>query len=91
MTAIEIYKYINDNGIDYRWQENSDNHNEPDIIIFPFTFQMDEFYKLIKDYGRDEGIKCILMNGYFAIYMYDICDYYDINIEEVFGKQEIEN
>lgn len=81
MTELELYKYINDNNIEWHRQ---DNDGTPDIIIFPLTFQIDEFVKLVKGYASDDGIECRLKDGYFAFWMQDICDYYGIDIDKVF-------
>ena len=35
MTELELYKYINDNSIEWHRQ---DNDGTPDIIMFPLTF-----------------------------------------------------
>lgn len=90
MTELELYKYINDNNIEWhRWHRHLDNrHSVADIIIFPYIFQIDEFAKLIKDYTSDEGMECYLKDGYFAFWMRDLCDYYDIDIDKVFCGDE---
>ena len=50
---------------------------------------MDDFSKLIKNYNFDDGgLECRLMDGYFAIWMKDICEYFGIELEDVFGKDE---
>ncbi|MCT4263414.1 hypothetical protein HZP32_14950 [Elizabethkingia anophelis] len=85
MTELELYKYINDNNIDYRWQLNE--NEQEDVIIFPYTFQIDDFYKLIKsDTDFEHGVEMKLMDGYFSVYMSDICDYVGIELERVFEK-----
>lgn len=81
MTELELYKYINDNNIEWH---REDNDGTSDIIIFPYTFQIDEFIELVKDYTGDGGIECRLMNGYFAIWMNDLCEYFGVEINNVF-------
>ena len=85
MTELELYKYVNDNGIEWH---RRDNDGTPDVVIFPLIFQVDEFYKLIRSM-IDEGIECRLMDGYFAFWMKDICEYYDIDMEKVFCGEEM--
>jgi hypothetical protein len=85
MTELELYKYINDNNIEWHRQ---DNDGTPDIIMFPLTFQIDEFVKLVKGYTSDGGIECRLKDGYFAFWMQDLCDYYGIDIDKVFCGEE---
>lgn len=84
MTELELYKYINNN---IEWHRQ-DNKGTPDIIIFPRTFQIEEFAKLVKPYAGDDGIACTLMAGYFAFWMKDICDYFGLDIDKVFCGDE---
>jgi hypothetical protein len=83
MTELDLYKFINDNNIEWHRQ---DNDGTPDIIIFPFIFQLDEFYKLLKGYKTDEGgLEIRLFYGYVSVWMNEICEYYDIDIKKVFN------
>ena len=79
MEEIDLYKFITENNIEWRWQFNSDS-NEEDVIIFPYTFQIEDFVKLI-GHIDETGLEMSLMDGYFAIWMGYVCDYYGINIE----------
>ena len=84
MTELELYKYINDNNIEWHRQ---DNDGTPDIIIFPYIFHINEFNKLVRSI-LDDGIECRMRDGYFAFWMKDICDYYGIDIDKVFCGEE---
>ena len=79
MTELELYKFINDNSIEWHRQDNDGMSN---ILIFPYTFQLEDFCKLVKDYDR--GLVIRLLNGYVAIWMNDLCDYFGIDIDKVF-------
>ena len=84
MTELELYKFINDNSIEWHRQ---DNEGTPDILIFPYVFQLEDFCKLIKDYDTDDGgliIRLRSLNGYVAIWMGELCEYYGINMDNVF-------
>lgn len=81
MNDLDLYKYINNNNIE--WHKR-DNNGEKDVVIFPYTFQVEDFVKLVKNYDSDEGIECRLMGTYFAIWMKDLCEYYGIDIDKVF-------
>jgi hypothetical protein len=85
MTELELYKFIKDNNIEWHKQ---DNNGEQDVIIFPNTTEVKDFQKLLSyEMFDDGGIECRMMDGYFAFWMKDICEYYGIEIEKVFiGK-----
>jgi len=83
MTELELYKFINDNNIEWHRQENDGN---PDIIIFPYTFHLEDFCKIVKDYNTDDGGLVIrLLNGYCGIWMNDLCEYFGLDIDKVFA------
>lgn len=52
MTELQLYKFIHDNGVYWR---KDNNIGIPDIIIFPYVFQLEEFCNLIKNYKIDDG------------------------------------
>lgn len=81
MKAVDLYRYISDNNIEWHRQNNE---GVEDVIIFPYTFQLEEFNDLIKNYHKDEGVPAVIKNGYLAIWMLDLCSYFDIDINDVF-------
>jgi hypothetical protein len=85
MTELELYKFIHENGVEWRWDNNA---GHDDVIIFPYIFWLEDFCKLIKDYeGSDGGgVPARIMNGYAAIWMVDLCEYFGIEIENVFKR-----
>ncbi len=86
MTELSLYKYINDNGIEWH---RRDNDGTPDVIIFPYYFQIEDFKKMLSNSLFDDGgIECRMMDGYFAFWMKDICEYYDVDIDKVFVGEE---
>jgi len=85
MTELELYKYITDNEIEWH---RRDNNGKLDVIIFPSISDIDEFVELARGCVDDEGIECSLKDGYLAIWMQDICDYYGIDIDKVFCGEE---
>lgn len=87
MTELELYKFIHDNNIEYRWQPNELGKDE--VMIFPYTFQLNDFYLLIKKSCTfdDGGVPMNLRDGYVAIWMGDICDYAGIEMENVFTEK----
>ena len=87
MTELELYKYVTDNKIEWHRQ---DNQGTPDIIMFPRTFEIADFADLLSaGHFDDGGIECRMMSGYFAFWMNDICEYYGIDINNVFTGEEL--
>lgn len=86
MKAIDLYKFINDNVIEWHYVYND---GIEDVLIFPCFFRIEEFGKLLKSYDYDDGgIRCIMKDGYFAFWMRDLCEYYGIELREVFDRTE---
>ena len=87
MTAIELYKFIEENNIEFHYE---DNDGKEDVIIFPYIFHIDKFYQILNAGSilDDDGIECILKDGYFAIWMNDICAYNGVELSEVFDKEK---
>jgi hypothetical protein len=85
MTAIELYRYIHENNIEWHRYEHE---GEMDILICPYWWHIEDFCKLLgaSDF-EDAGVECHIKDNYFAIWMSGICDHHDIDIDEVFGKE----
>jgi len=84
MKAIELYKFISKNSIEWHY---FDNDGVQDVIIFPKIEDLGEFNNLFsKNHFDDEGVECFMKDGYFAFWMYDICNYYGIELSDVFEK-----
>lgn len=82
MTELGLYKYIVDNNIEWHWIDD-------DVLIFPYYFQIKDFMDLLGVSAfDDDGVPCVMKSNYFAIYMKDICENYDIEISVVFPKQD---
>jgi hypothetical protein len=41
---------------------------------------------LVKSFTTDNELNCVLKDGYVCIWMQDICDYYGIEITNVFKE-----
>lgn len=86
MTAIELYKFVKENEIEWHWR---DNNGELDVILFPSIYHIEEFNKILApSHFDDGGIKCRMMHGYFCFWMRNICEYYGIKMEDVFEEKE---
>jgi len=84
MKALDLYKFIQDNNIEYHWDNNNE---ERDVIIFPKIFEIEDFNALLPSgIFDDDGVQCVMKEGYFAIWMFDICESCDIELTEIFGE-----
>lgn len=82
MTELKLHKYIQENNIEWHRQEKD---NIDDVLIFPLFHQLESFHKITSpSLFDDEGIECIMKDGYLAIWMRDICEYYCIEMNNVF-------
>lgn len=82
MTAIQLYKFINENSIEYSWIED-------DVFIFLHPHNMLDFFNILPiGLFSDGGIECTMMHKYFAIPMADICSYSGIELTEIFKKED---
>ena len=85
LNAIAIRNYIVENNIEYRWQ---DNDGARDVLIFPYTFQIHEFSKLLPPTLFDDGLGVVmyLRDSYVCIFMAEILEYLNIELDEIFGS-----
>ena len=82
MTELKLYKFITENNIEYHWYDN-------EIYMFVNIYLIEEFNKLFtSDIFDDGGIPCTMKNGYFGFKMIDICEYYNIEPENIFINKE---
>lgn len=83
MTAIELYKFVTKNNIE--WHKVDDG----DIIMFVNNYLIEDFHKMLSaSIFDDEGIECCMKDGYFCFYMQHICEHYDIELSEVFDGDD---
>ncbi len=81
MTELELYKFINENDIEWHRENNND---EIDVIIMPNFYHISDFCKLVKSLLDDDVIDCKMKDGYFCFWMKYICDFYGIEMDNVF-------
>ena len=82
MTELELHKYIVENNIEWHRHEND---GADDVLIFPAFHQIESFCKILSSGILDDtGIECRIKDGYFCVWMCYICDYYGIEMNNVF-------
>ena len=86
MKAIDFYKFIHENNIEFHWHENNET-KERDVIFFPSYRQIKDMAKLLTNADfYDEGIRCQMKDGYFAFWASEILDAHLIELTEIFGE-----
>lgn len=66
------------NSVEYHWVDDN-------VIAFVDHFLIKEFMDILgHHFLTDEETQCVLKDGYIAIWMKDICEYFDIDMEKVF-------
>lgn len=85
MTSLDLQNFIQGHSIEYHW-----THDKSDVYICLDFDKIDAFYDLLSIcIFDDEGIECQMKNGYFVFSMTDICEYYGLNVNEIFTEQSI--
>lgn len=81
MTAADLIYFIRvDNTIEYKWIDDN-------VIIFIDHYHIKEFMDLVGHiYLTNGDTNCILKDGYISLWMNDICEYFGIDMENVFRK-----
>lgn len=88
MKTLDLYKFIENNSVEWH---REDNNGTPDVWISMYIFQVEEFHKLFTPRlfsYFEEGIDCIMRESYIVFQMKDICEFYDIELDEVFVDGE---
>ena len=82
MSELDLFKFIQEHSLEYHW-------NDGDVILFIPHYITGEWMKLLGWYILDdEGIECNMKDGYFCFMMQEICNYFGIEMENVFSKEE---
>lgn len=83
MTELQLYKFVTENKIEYHWIP-SDN----DVIMFVDVSDIEEFNKLLPSHlMEEEGLDCVMKEGYFCFKMFSICQRCDIVLENIFSDK----
>jgi hypothetical protein len=84
MTELQLYKFMNKNNIEYHNNISKKN----DYIVFIDFNNLSEFCELCEyNFFDDGGQDVILKKGYICIYASVICDYFGIEINNVFTNE----
>lgn len=85
MKAIDFYKFITENEIEYHWHEHD---GKQDVIFFVEYRNIEDFAKILTTFDFDEdGVECHMKDGYFCFWADDILAGHGIELEEIFKKE----
>jgi hypothetical protein len=83
MNGVDLLKFISKNDIEYHW-----SFDKKEIYLFVNITDIQEWNDLLgASIFDDEGLSCVMKDGYFAFEMVDICEYYGIDYQEIFEKE----
>lgn len=82
MTESDLIYFIRvNNAIEYKWIDDN-------VIVFIDHYLIKEFMDLLGDIYLTNGeTNCVLKHGYISLWMKDICECFDIDMEKVFKKR----
>lgn len=87
MTELELYKFINNNELEITW--NCYENKDDELILWIPFYYLDEFTKMIGyNYLSDGGIEVNLQEDCTSLDINPICEYFDINSENILGKED---
>ena len=84
MSEVELYKFIS-SAVAWHRQKND---GQPDILLFVDYTQLESFVKLASAYfdnSEQAQAHAVLKSNYACIWMVEMCDYYGIDIDNVFN------
>ncbi len=83
MTEPEPYQFVSNNNIEWHFTNDND-----DIILFVNNYIIEDWNKLLGPGITDEdGLECVMKDGYFCFYMKTIFEYFGIEINNVFKPE----
>lgn len=81
MTELDLYKFVRKNKLEYHWYDNDV------LLLIPF-YLLEDFNKMIGyHYFDEDGIQCVMRYDYCCFEMKSICEYFDIDIKNIFEKE----
>lgn len=83
MTAEKLKNFIDKYEGEYHWYKD-------DVVLFIDTGDLVDFQKLFENssFLDEGGYPCTMKDCYFCFYMKDICNYYNIDMNEIFTDKD---
>ena len=87
MTELQLYKYVSDNQLEWKWDTIKEEEN---VLLFLQFDELEGFCKLAKEFfDSDWSIPTWIRSFHAVILMSELCFFYDIEMENVFPKEEL--
>lgn len=91
MTELQLFQFVRENDCEYHWFTDYDYlpfHKE-DVMLFVFDWHIEGFKNLLgATIMAEEGIPCNMKDGYFCFKMKSICEFFDIDMNNVFKRED---
>jgi len=82
-TELELYKFITENKIEYHW-----NADEKCYAFIDYDL-LQEFSSILgSSVFDDDGLECVMKDGYIAFEMVNICERIDVDEKKIFTEVE---
>lgn len=86
MKAIEFYKFISENEIEFHWYENPKTKQQ-DVMIYPCYHHLEDLAKLLNYTCLDITMITFVMKvNYCATWASQLLDPHGITLNEIFGE-----
>jgi hypothetical protein len=80
MNALQLYKFIQEHSIEIDWRDD-------ELMVWIDFYSLRDFADMIND-SLDEGTEVALKQNCIAFDIVDLCEYYEIDPEEILAKPE---
>ena len=83
MTELDLYKFLNDedNGVQqYNWARE-------EFLVWISLWYLEDFTDMIYNYLDDSRLTCNLQKDCVCVDIVGICEYYDIDLENILEKE----
>jgi len=82
LTGLQLYKFIYENELEIDWRGD-------ELVLWIEFYYIEEFTELIGEYYLSEGgIEVNLRHDGIALDIVDLCEYFDIDPEDILEKNE---
>jgi len=89
MTELQLYKFIQENDIEYNLFKDDRTGEITKVYAFIPIYLIQDFHDLFK--GSliliDRELECVLKQDYLCLEMSQICEYFDIELENIFKQK----